>query len=174
MMLVFEESVTERKSELSLTLDQPANKPAQAYSQMTLIGIVTTCSTFVVSVVGSLTTQGSSSSSAGLVRWRTRRHCQQAQLYKLFVASSLSCQLANADKARCRKARPWDRVRELEARCAVQWFRFSNTFINLYGYIYFFSCFSFLLQIDAFLFPFLFWSSNWLIDFLRFKSVSSG
>ena len=39
MMLDFLESVAEQKSELSLTLgfDRASNKPAQAYSQLTLI-----------------------------------------------------------------------------------------------------------------------------------------
>ena len=75
---------------------------------------------------------------------------------KLFVPSSLLCQVANADKGRCRKARPSNRGCVLEARCAIQGLRFSNPFINLYGYIYFSSCFSFLLQIDGFLFSFFF------------------
>ena len=139
----------------------------QAYSQLTLISIVTTWCTPVVSAIGSLTTQSSSSSSPGPLRWGTRRNHQQAYFYKLFVPSSLSCQLANADKKRCRKACPSNRGRVLEVGCAVQGLRFSNPFINLYGYIYFSSCFSFLLQIDGFLFSFFFrFEIGWLTSYV--------
>ena len=85
---------------------------------------------------------------------------------QLFVPSSLSCQVAHSDKLRCRKVRPLDRGRELEARCAVQGV-FCNLLIDLYGYVYFSSCFSFLLQIDGFLFSFFFVFKlvNWLFTF---------
>ena len=101
-------------------IDRVSNNPTQAYSQLTLISIVTTCCPLVVSATCSLTTQGSSTSSAGPLGWVTRRNRHQAYLYKLFVPSCLSCQVAHSDKARCCKACPSDRGRKLEARCAVQ------------------------------------------------------
>ena len=64
--------------------------------------------------------------------------------------------MANADKARCRKARPSERGRELEAWCAVQGLLFSNLFIDLFGYIYLSSCVSFPLQTNGFFFSFFF------------------
>ena len=71
-------------------------------------------------------------------------------------------ELPNADKARCRKARPSERGRELEAWCAVQGLLFSNLFNNLYGYIYFFSCFLSFCKLMGF--SFLFSSVFKLID----------
>ena len=77
--------------------------------------------------------------------------------------------MAHSDKARCRKARPSDRGRELEAWCAVQGLLFSNLFIDFYGYIYFSSCFSFLLQIVGLSHLIFSLSLNRLIDALRLK-----
>ena len=119
-------------------------------------------------VIASLSTQGSCSSSAWPLGWATRCNRQQEYLYKLFVLSSLSCQVAHWDKARCRKAPLSYRDRELEAQCAVQGLLFSTLFIDLYGFIYFSSCFSFFCKFMGFFFNF-FSSSNCLIDFLRLQ-----
>ena len=123
----------------------------------------------MVSAIGSLTTQGSSSSSPRPLVWVTRRKHQQAYLYKLFVPSSLSWKVAHSDKEQCRKAHSSDRGRELDSRCAVQELFFSNLFINLYGYIYFSSCFSFMLQLLGFFFHCFISFPNWLIDVLPLK-----
>ena len=123
----------------------------------------------MVSAIGSLTTRGSSSSSPRPLVWVTRRKRQQAYLYKLFVPSSLSWKVAHSDKGQCRKARPSDRGRELDSRCAVQELFFliflSICMVIFISPVVFPSC----CKLLGFFFHCFISFSNWLIDVIPLK-----